>query len=105
MRGARAKFVYLFKNFQCVLSYPCSSLATKNINGLLFHLVQQYLQKLSVMFFSRSVYITAYSVTVIHHSLLSDTVIHHSLLVAPRGRIDYGTLEPRDEKTCLRQSR
>ena len=28
-----AKFVYLFKNFQCVLSYHSSSLGRGNING------------------------------------------------------------------------
>ena len=47
---ARAKFVYLFKNSQCILSYDSSSLGTENINELWFHLVQEYLQKLSVRF-------------------------------------------------------
>ena len=37
---ACAKFVYLFKNFQCVLSYHISSLGRGNINGLWFHLVK-----------------------------------------------------------------
>ena len=36
-------FVYLFKIFQCVLSYHSSSLGRGNINGLGFHLVQEYL--------------------------------------------------------------
>ena len=47
MVRARAKFVYLFGFFQCVLSYHRSSLFMCNINGLCFHLVQIYLQKLS----------------------------------------------------------
>ena len=47
---ARAKFVYLFKNSQCILSYDSSSLGTRNINELGFHLVQEYLQKLCIRF-------------------------------------------------------
>ena len=31
---ARDKFVYLFKNSQCILSYDSSSLGTGNINEL-----------------------------------------------------------------------
>ena len=45
---ARAKFVYLFKNSQRILSYDSSSLGTGNINELRFHLVKEYLQKLRV---------------------------------------------------------
>ena len=48
--GARAKFVYFFKNSQCILSYHSSSLGRQNINGLWFPLVQEYIQKLSVRF-------------------------------------------------------
>ena len=47
---ARATFVYLFKNSQCILSYDSSSLGAGNVNELWFHLVQEYLQKLSVRF-------------------------------------------------------
>ena len=46
----RAKFVELFKNFQCVLNYYSSSSARGNLNGLGFHLVQEYLHKLSIRF-------------------------------------------------------
>ena len=44
------KFVYLFKNSQCALNYHSSSLGTGSINGLWFHLVQDFLQKLCVRF-------------------------------------------------------
>ena len=47
---ACAKFVYLFKISQCIFSYDSSSLGTGNINELWFHLVQEYLQKLSIRF-------------------------------------------------------
>ena len=43
IRRTRAKFLYLFKNFHCVLSYHSSSLGRGNINGLWFYLVQEYL--------------------------------------------------------------
>ena len=44
----RAKFVYLFKKFQCLLSYHSSSLGRGNINGLRFHLLQEYLFVLAI---------------------------------------------------------
>ena len=52
---ARAMFVYLFKNSQCILSYDSSSLGTENKNELWFHLVREYVQKLVSDFLSFSV--------------------------------------------------